>query len=200
MIDDNGSGDELEDNAREKNAGASASVHAEHATYPQVRRDARGRLLPGVSLNPAGRRPGSGARPTLLSIARSLVEEAGIDLDTALRSVLGSMIHQAGKGDVAAGRLVLERLTVDEDQSPRGGITIDGAGLDASVGPQPPQGPAFVDYMRELANKYREIARFGHPRSDPEHMENLAVVCEGEAGELEQGLARERAALEALLQ
>jgi hypothetical protein len=179
------------------------------ARVPTVTRDERGRWLPGSVPNPGGAAKGS-RRPRLIDVARDLTASAGIELDEALRRVLASMMRAAGRGDVAAGRLVLERLTVDEDQSLRGGLSIEGAGTGAAGGPPVPQGPAFVEYMRRLAATYREIGAQGHARTDPAHQENMAVVAEGQAADLERGLAaearaaatreeRERAELEALL-
>mgnify|MGYP003675991838 CR=1 FL=1 len=111
---------------------------------PSVRRDEKGRWLPGSIPNPAGAPKGS-RRPRLVDIARKLCDSQGLDLDDALQAVLAALLRQAGQGDVAACKVALERLSVDEDShAGRLGIAA-GPG-----GPSPPRGLAMRDYLVAL--------------------------------------------------
>src|SRR5690242_478565 len=65
-------------------------------------RDGRGRFLPGRSGNPAGKRPGTRNRATILAAA--LGEGEG---EAAVRVV----IDKALAGDVVAARFVVDRLS-----------------------------------------------------------------------------------------
>ena len=72
-------------------------------------RDGRGRFQPGVSGNPAGKKPGTLNHATRLR--RSLEDEAG-DFDAAARGIAA----RARKGEFAAARFLVDRL----DPKPRG--------------------------------------------------------------------------------
>src|SRR3954467_6271256 len=72
-------------------------------------RDGRGRFQPGVSGNPAGKKPGTLNHATRLK--RSLEDPAG-DFDAAARGIAA----RARKGEFAAARFLVDRL----DPKPRG--------------------------------------------------------------------------------
>jgi hypothetical protein len=72
-------------------------------------RDGRGRFQPGVSGNPAGKKPGTLNHATRLR--RSLEDAAG-DFDAAARNI-SARVH---KGEFAASRFLIDRL----DPKPRG--------------------------------------------------------------------------------
>ena len=97
---------------------------------PEKSRDQHGHWLPGASGNPAGRPTGSG------HVARLRAE-----LAQQLPGILESLIRQAKAGDIAAIRVVLDRVipplkAVDAPlslQLPEGGYTTQGRAIVASA-------------------------------------------------------------------
>ena len=97
---------------------------------PDKTRDQQGHWLPGASGNPAGRPSGSG------HVARLRAE-----LAQELPGILESLIRQAKGGDVAAIRVILDRVipplrAVDAPLSlelPEGGFTTQGRSIVASA-------------------------------------------------------------------
>jgi hypothetical protein len=154
-----------------------ASETAETRERPVLRDPATGRLLPGSrTINPKGRPPGSGARPRLIDLARSMADSRGVDLDDAIEAVVMAMLVKAGKGDVDAARLVLGRLAVDEHEPGRLQLV--------EAGPQMPEGRAMVDYIRGLATTYRDDARLAAERGDgpaSRHHKAKAAMWEAQA-------------------
>ena len=65
-----------------------------------TQRDARGRVLPGTSLNPAGK-----AKGTLSDTGRIRAALAG-----ALPEILAAVVQRAKEGDLQAARIILERV------------------------------------------------------------------------------------------
>lgn len=101
-------------------------------------RDAKGRFLPGGPGGP-GRRPGQGL--DLRALAEREAEREGFDLNQAAWRVLKKLFHMAEGGDVAAAKLVLDKLGV-VDEAQQAGITLTVVtGVDADG--QPAQGIAL---------------------------------------------------------
>jgi hypothetical protein len=90
---------------------------------PDPRRDKQGRLLPGVSLNPAGRPRTTPDMPRHLK--RAMLAEL---TDEKLRALLAAHIERGIAGSVSSARLVLEyavgkpRERVDVDVTARGAL------------------------------------------------------------------------------
>jgi hypothetical protein len=113
-------------------------------------RDEHGRIVKGSgAINPKGRPKGAGARPVLSSIAERMALAQGVSVPEALQSVLESMFRQALAGDVQAGKLLLERLSTDDETRVLG--FEDGA----AAGPPIPAGADLIGYLHESAATWR---------------------------------------------
>lgn len=71
-------------------------------------RDHAGRFAPGCQPGPG--RPQGSRNIDLRAVAAAAAERDGIDLDRALWGVVRKLIEQAEAGDVAASKLLFERL------------------------------------------------------------------------------------------
>jgi hypothetical protein len=103
------------------------------ATMETATRDAHGRFKPGCSGNPAGKKPGTLNKATLL--------KRWLDEDVDGANVARALRDKAVKGHVVAGRVILDRL----DPKPRGRPIA----LDLPEGATP--GEAFQAVFREMA-------------------------------------------------
>jgi len=85
------------------------------------RRDQKGRFLRGNPGGP-GRRPGQGL--DYRALAEREAEREGIDLPQAMWRVLRKLIELAQAGDVAAAKLVLDKLGIVEDAQQAAGVQL----------------------------------------------------------------------------
>lgn len=129
----------------------STSEHVDSGP-PPVRRDQRGRLLPGASLNPKGRPKGAGALPPFPKLLQRVADQQGIAVEDALGALIDVAVRKAAEGDMHALRLILDRIP-DESRASLLGFE-DGE----DVGPPMPTGQALVDYYRECAAYSRDFA------------------------------------------
>lgn len=74
----------------------------------QTDRDHAGRFAPGCQPGPG--RPQGSRNIDLRAVAAAAAERDGVDLDRALWGVVRKLIEQAEAGDVAASKLLFERL------------------------------------------------------------------------------------------
>jgi len=92
--------------AKPRQDAAAPSVSAENGN-----RDASGRFVPGHSLPGPGRPKGFDFR----AIATARAEAEGLSLEDAIYKVCRGLLTAAENGDVAAARLVLDRLCTADD-------------------------------------------------------------------------------------
>lgn len=78
--------------------------------HDDARRDAAGRWLPGVSGNPGGKEPGIHFR----TMVRERVKKLGRTPTEAMEDVFDALFERATKGDVAACKILIERMCEDE--------------------------------------------------------------------------------------
>lgn len=94
---------------------------------PADDRDLRGRFRPGCAAGP-GRPPGSKAID-LRAVAHAAAQDEGFDLHGALWGVVRTLVDAAQDGDVAAARLILDRLC-GRDLQP---VAVVGASLEELI-------------------------------------------------------------------
>ena len=82
-------------------------MHDEPANQGEnTARDSKGRYLPGVSGNPAGR----GSTPSLVAALRAELGEREDGGRPAMRAIAARLVEMALEGDIRAIREVLDRL------------------------------------------------------------------------------------------
>ena len=84
-------------------------------------RDEAGRFLRGNTISKTGGRPRG---IDIKALAEEMAEQEGYDLRQAMWRVLKTLINSAEAGDVAAAKIVFERLGVDDDLMSRAGVVL----------------------------------------------------------------------------
>lgn len=100
-----------------------ATVEEQAVAVPAsgVLRDGNGRFLPGTAGGP-GRKPGRGL--DLRALAEREAAREGFDLNAGAWRVLRKLFSMAEAGDVAAAKLVLDKLGIVEGAAAHAGISL----------------------------------------------------------------------------
>ena len=100
------------------------------------------RFKPGQSGNPAGRPPGLDFR----RLVEKRAAAEGVPVEAAMWAIFVSMLKRARAGDVAAAKLLLDRLCTAVETGPQIAIITDRV----IVGPPIPDDRQLGEYLREL--------------------------------------------------
>lgn len=116
-----------------------------------VIRDAAGRFLPGTK-GGTGRPPGTVISPNIGAICRARAEELGFTVDDMVWAVMLKLYQTAVvTGDVAAARIVLDRLCGPVKDAPLVNLNFDQRSENRGEGPPIPDNATLVDQLRAMA-------------------------------------------------
>lgn len=108
---------------------------------------------------------GGPGRPRGVDLRRLAAEKSkadGIDIENAMWGVLKAMLKASINGDVAAAKLVFEKLALNDPAE----VNLHHDGAIEAVGPTPPASRVeLVKYVRELVNSANELEEIDRDQS-----------------------------------